>query len=77
MGIPDGWVIYRLGDAVAFVFPLGRHASTSPILLQRYCSIRAVPGASCTVQLHIKLWNMNKMFCAVTCTHESLVHVHI
>ena len=40
IGIPDGWVI---GDPVTPVVPLGRHASTSPILLQRYLSIRGVP----------------------------------
>ena len=34
IGIPDGWVIKQLGDPVAFVLPLGRHASTSPILSQ-------------------------------------------
>ena len=43
IGIPDGLVIYWLGDAVAFVLRLRRHASTSPILLQRYPSITAVP----------------------------------
>ena len=35
IGIPDGWVIYRLGDAVTSVFPLGRQVSISPILSQR------------------------------------------
>ena len=36
---PDGWVIIALGDPVTSVLPLGRHASTSPILSQRYPSI--------------------------------------
>ena len=36
IGIADGWVIYQLGDAVTSVLPLGRHASTRPILKQRY-----------------------------------------
>ena len=44
--IPDGWVIYRLGDVVTSVLPLGRHSNTSPILSQRYSSIRAVPRPS-------------------------------
>ena len=39
IGIPDGLVIYRLADAVTSVLPLGRHASISPILSQRYPSI--------------------------------------
>ena len=35
IGIPDGWIIYWLGDAATSVLPLGRHTNTSPILLQR------------------------------------------
>ena len=35
IGIADGWVIYRLDDAVAVVYPLGRHVS--------YCR-RGVPA---------------------------------
>ena len=46
IGIPDGWVIYCLGDAGTSVLLPGRHANTSPILSQRYSSIRAVPRAS-------------------------------
>ena len=43
IGIPGRWVIYQLGDVLTSVLPLGSHASTSPILSQRYPSIRAVP----------------------------------
>ena len=35
LGIPDGWVIYRLGDVVTSVLPLGRHTYTSPIFRVR------------------------------------------
>ena len=45
IGIPDGWIIQLLGDAVTSVFLLEKHASTSPILSQRYPSVRAVPRA--------------------------------
>ena len=32
-----GWLgLYRLGDVVTSVLPLGRYTNTSPILLQRY-----------------------------------------
>ena len=46
IGIPDGWGIYRLGDVVTSVLPLGRHTNPGPILSQRYSSIRAVPRTS-------------------------------
>ena len=46
-----------------------------PYIVTGYPSIRAVPRAWWTVQLHIKLWNMSNMFCTFMCTHECLVHV--
>ena len=49
IGIPDGWVIYHTVG-----FPLRRHTSTSPILSQRYSSIRAAPKTSRTGQLLTK-----------------------
>ena len=33
IGILDGWVIQWLGDAATSALPLGRHASTSPIIV--------------------------------------------
>ena len=61
MGIPDGCIIIiQLGDPVTPVVPLGTHASTSPILSQRYPSISGAPRASS------KLWDMS----------DCLVHVY-
>ena len=53
IGIPDSWIIYRLGDAVTSVLPLGRHTSTSPILLQG--PPHKLPRHSC---VHMNVQNM-------------------
>ena len=71
IGIPDSWIIYWLGDAVTHVVPLGRHANTGPILLQKYPSIKRCTQSQ--LNCHIKLWDMSNMFCTFMCTHEYLI----
>ena len=56
------------------VVPLGRHASKTPIFSQRYTSIRGLPRASRTVQLHIKPWDMSNIEFYVG--YLAIVNVH-
>ena len=69
IGIPDGWVIYWLGDAVTPVVPLGRHANASPIFSQ-HKEVYPEPAELSNYTLGYGTCNM---FCTFMCTHKYLI----
>ena len=56
------------------VVPLGRHASTSPLLSQRY-PIYTEPAELSNYTLSY-IWDMSNILCIFMCTYECLVHVY-
>ena len=78
------WVIYRLGagDAVAFIFPLRRHANTSPIIALEYSadasqsksSIQTLENLFRTLAQGIMPQNYHKSLCLLL-QQKDVVHM--
>ena len=71
-------MIYRLADAVTSVLQLGRHASISPILSQRYPTLlKLVHAYTIHSFVHMNAQNMLfRLVCSWT-VHLALVTVHM